>query len=271
MRVGVIGCGTIGSFVLGALVDGKIPGAVAAGVCVRNESSPGAARAASFGVPVVTTVEDLFKLRPDVVMETASHQALEHYGAQILRAGVDLIPLSLGALVDQDLLSSLVQAAEEGGSYLRIPSGGIGGLDALQAVIEAGVHSVTLTSRKPPKAWRGIPYVESLGIDLASVREPVVLFEGSARDCVKKFPQNINIAAALSLSGVGFERTMVRILADPTITLNRHEIHCEGDAGKFTVVMENLPVPTNPKTSYLACLSAVATLRHLRSAYRIGT
>jgi len=271
MRVGIIGTGTIGSYVLKSLVADKIPGAVAVGACVRNESSPGALRAAELGVVVVTEVDDLLKLRPDVVVETASHEALHRFGEVILRAGIDLIPLSLGALVDSDLLGRLVDAAEEGGAALHVPSGGIGGLDAMQAVIEAGVDSVTMISRKPPRAWRGIAYVESLGINLDAVTETTVLFEGPARDCVKKFPQNINIAAALSLAGVGFDRTMIRILADPTISLNRHEIHCEGDAGKFTVVMENLAVPTNPKTSYLACLSALATLRRLRSAYRVGT
>lgn len=271
MRVGIIGCGTIGGYLLGALTAGKIEGEVAVAVCVRNQGSQGVAQAQAHGVPVVTSLDDLIAQRPDLIVETASHQAVYDYGARILRAGIDLIPLSLGALVDGALLGALVDAAQAGGSLLHIPSGGIGGLDALAGAVEAGVTSVTMTSRKPPGAWRGIPYVEALGLDLAALTEPAVLYEGPARDCVREFPQNINIAAALSLAGIGFERTMIRILADPTITLNTHEIRCEGEMGRFSVVMENLPVPSNPKTTYMACLSAVAAVRRVRSAYRVGT
>ena len=271
MRVGIIGCGTIGGYLLDALAAGRIEGTTSAAVCVRNQVSKGVAEAQKHGVPVVMSVEDLIGHSPDLIVETASHDALAHHGSRILRAGIDLIPLSLGTLVDSGLLAELIHAAECGGSQLHIPSGGIGGLDALAAAVEVGVTSVTMTSRKPPVAWRGIPYVEALGLDLAALTEPTLLYEGPARDCVREFPQNINIAAALSLAGVGFDRTMIRILADPTITLNTHEIRCEGDAGRFTVVMENLPVPSNPKTTYMACLSTVAAVRRARAAYRVGT
>jgi aspartate dehydrogenase len=271
MRVGIIGLGTIGGFTLERVAAGQVPGAAAAVACVRHHNSRGLDLARRHGVPVVYRVEDMLGFQPDVIVETASHAALALHGETILRAGVDLVPLSLGALGDPQLLARLVDAAAAGGSVLHIPSGGIGGLDALQAAMQGEVASVTMTSRKPPRAWKGIPYVEALGLDLDAVAEPVLLYEGPARDCVKAFPQNINIAAALSLAGIGFDRTVVRILADPTITVNTHEIRCVGDTGRFTVVMENLPVPENPKTTYMACVSTVAALRRVRASYRVGT
>ena len=128
-----------------------------------------------------------------------------------------------------------------------------------------------MTSRKPPKAWTGLPYVEELDLDLDAMDRPTVLFDGPAKDCVKKFPQNINIAAALSLAGIGFEKTRIRILADPNVARNTHEIVSTGDAGKFTITLENVPDPDNPKTTFMACYSVLAALKNLRAPYRVGT
>lgn len=271
MRVGILGLGTIGGYVLDRLMREAIPGCEVAVVCVRSEASRGVSRARGHGVPLVTEVGDMLEHQPQVIVETASHEALQKHGEMILRAGIDLIPLSLGALVSTQLLETLIEAARDNDSILHIPSGGIGGLDALQAAMNTQVTEVTMTSRKPPEAWKSISYVQSLDLDLDRMTEPTLLYEGPARDCVKKFPQNINIAAALSLAGVGFDRTQIRILADPTVTLNTHEIHCEGESGRFHMVLENLPVPENPKTTYMACISTIAALKRIRSHYRIGT
>jgi aspartate dehydrogenase len=268
MKVGILGCGTIGSYVLDAVLAGKVEGAKVVAVAGRSK---GRAQAEAAGAEWLTDPWLLARRDLDVVVEAASHEAVEMYGAPILRAGVDLIPLSLGALVDGDLLGALVQASAEGRSRLHIPSGGIGGLDALQAALVAGVESVSMTTRKPPEAWKGIPYVASLGLDLDGLAGPTLLYEGPSSDCVKKFPQNINIAAALSLAGVGFDRTTIRIMADPFVKCNTHEILVEAETGRFRVILENVPVPENPKTSYLACASAVAALKRVRSLYRAGT
>ncbi len=271
MRIGILGCGTIGSYVLNSLMNGNIPGCEVAVVCVRSEGSRGVSKVRSYGIPLVTDIEEMLNYHPQAIIESASHEALQQHGETILRAGIDLIPLSLGALVNAELLETLTDAARDCGSILHIPSGGIGGLDALQAAVNTEVYEVTMTSRKPPVAWKNITYVQSLNLDLDRMTEPTLLYEGSARDCVTKFPQNINIAAALSLAGVGFDRTQIRIMADPTVTLNTHEIHCEGESGRFHMVLENLPVPENPKTTYMACISAIAALKRIRSHYRIGT
>ena len=271
IRVGIIGCGTIGGYVFDEIFSGKVKNTQVVMVCGRSDKSKGRKKVIESGIPWTTSVRDILKTGVEVVVEAASHEALESYGEEILENGIDLIPSSLGALVDSMLLDRFTNAAEAGGSRLHIPSGGIGGLDALQAAIQTDVASVTMTSRKPPVAWKGIPYVSELGVDLENVGKPIVLYEGPARDCVKKFPQNINIAAALSLAGIGFEQTQIRILVDPEVTRNTHEIQCRGTAGQFTIIMENIPVPENPKTTYMACLSVLATLKRIKALYRVGT
>ena len=271
LRVGIQGCGTIGRYVLEGLVDGAVSGAVPAVVMGRTDSSRGRERVRELDIPWVTDVDSMIEWAPDVVVEAASHAAVERDGLRILTAGIDLVPLSLGALVDGALLEELCEAARVSDSLLYIPSGGIGGLDALAQARCGDVYSVTMVSRKPPGAWKGIDYVEQLGVNLDALENPLQLYCGPARDCVKKFPQNINIAAALSLAGLGFDETMIEMYADPTVPINRHEITCEAESGRFTVIMENAPVPENPKTTYMACLSGLAALRRLRSNYRVGT
>ena len=269
--VGIVGCGTIGGFVLDALMRGKIPHAEARMVCGRSENSRGRPQARDYAVPWTTEPLALLERGVDVVVEAASHEALEKFGVALLKGGADLIPASLGALVDGELLRRLIDAAVQGGSRLHIPSGGIGGLDALRAYMQAGVQRVCMTTRKPPAAWKGIPCVERMQLDLERMQVPALLYSGPARDCVREFPQNINIAAALSLAGVGFEKTQINIWADPHVRYNTHEIECEGDAGRFFMRLENVPVPENPKTTYLACLSVVAALENTRACYRVGT
>jgi aspartate dehydrogenase len=271
IRVGLIGCGVIGGFVLDAFLGGKIDEAKLVVICQRSERPAEKNKALAHGIRWVTKAEELLKEKLDVVVEAASHQALEEYGVKILNAGMDLIPVSIGALVDARLLGRLIDAAAGGGSRLHLPSGGIGGLDAIQGLVLQEVEEISMTTRKPPNAWKGIPYVEKLGLDMDKVTVPTLLYEGPARDCVKKFPQSINIAAALSLAGIGFEKTKIRILADPGITHNTHEIQYRGEAGRLTMKFENVPVPANPKTSYLACLSVLAALKNIRSPYRVGT
>lgn len=271
LRIGIIGCGTIGSYVLDAVQINDVKNAKVAVVCGRTNQSKGKDKVDEYNIPWITNPDELLDYDLNVVVETASHEALADYGPKILRAGIDLIPLSLGTLVDANVLEELISEANSGNSILHVPSGGIGGLDALQAALIAGVDNVTMTTRKAPVAWKDIHYVEKMNLDLKNMEEPTVLYEGSARHCVKEFPQNINIAAALSLAGIGFDKTQIRIIADPHVKYNTHEISWEGKAGRFQMTLENEPVPTNPRTTYMACLSAVASLNRTRSPYRIGT
>jgi aspartate dehydrogenase len=152
-----------------------------------------------------------------------------------------------------------------------VPSGGIGGLDALKAACVAGVDEVTIAVTKPPAAWKGIPYVERLGIDLDGLRAARVLFEGPARDGVPHFPANVNIAAVLSMAGIGFDRTRLKVVADPALKYNTHYINVRGKTGSFSIKLENVPAPDNPKTAWLACYSALAALKAAKSPVRYGT
>jgi aspartate dehydrogenase len=166
---------------------------------------------------------------------------------------------------------SLEQAATEGGALLYVPSGGIGGLDALKAACAAGVENVTIAVTKPPAAWTGIPYVERLGVDLSKLTGSVVLFEGSAREGVPHFPANVNIAAVLSLAGIGFDRTRLKVVADPALKHNTHYIDIRGRTGNISIKLENVPSPDNPKTAWLACYSALAALKEVKGNIRYGT
>jgi aspartate dehydrogenase len=184
---------------------------------------------------------------------------------------VNVIVLSAGALVDDALCRAAQAAAKESGALLYVPSGGIGGLDALKTACLAGVDEVSIQVAKPPAAWKGIPYVEAGKVALDRLDAPLTLFEGPAREGVPHFPQNVNIAAVLSLAGIGWDRTRLKVVADPALTLNTHTIRVSGRSGRFTVVLENVPAPENPKTSWLACYSALAALREMESAWRFGT
>jgi len=144
-------------------------------------------------------------------------------------------------------------------------------LDALKAACAAGVDEVSIQVAKPPAAWKGIPFVDSLRIDLDCLERPLTLFDGSAREGVPHFPQNVNIAAVLSLAGIGFDRTRLKVVADPGLTHNTHTIRVSGRTGRFRVELENVPSPENPKTAWLACYSALAALRALASSARYGT
>jgi aspartate dehydrogenase len=267
MRVALLGGGTIARLVL----KHRTPGMEIVALAGRGPQSRGAALAREFSVPYVVGRERLLAARPDAVLEAASHEAVREHLVALLQAGVSVVVLSAGALADDTLRAAAERAAAASGSLLYVPSGGIGGLDALKTACLAGVDEVSIRVAKPPAAWKGIAYVEKLGVDLGSLQTPRTLFEGPAREGVPHFPQNVNIAAVLSLGGIGMERTRLEVVADPGLALNTHTIRVSGAAGRMTLVLENVPAPENPKTSWLACYSALAALRSLESKVRYGT
>jgi aspartate dehydrogenase len=271
MRIALLGAGTIARLVLQHLERGDLPGVEVAGIAGRSARSRGAELGRTHRVPFVVGVEALLALRPAVVVEAASHDAVREHVVPMLESGVGVVVLSAGALADDQLRRSAEDAAQRSGAMLYVPSGGIGGLDALKAACVAGVDRASIQVAKPPKAWKGIPYVEALGIDLDGLTEARTLFEGPAREGVPDFPQNVNIAAVLSLAGIGFDRTRLKVVADPSLTHNTHTIEVSGKTGRFRVVLENVPSPDNPKTAWLACYSALAALRLMTSRVRYGT
>src|SRR6267378_2021951 len=241
MRVGLLGGGVIARLFLEHARAGDMVGAEVVAIAGRNENSRGKALAREFGVTFVLGVDRLIAARPEVVIEAASHDAVRD------------------------------RAAEKHRAPLCLPSGGIGGLDALKAACAAGVDEVSIAVTKPPAAWKGIPYVERLKIDLERLAGPVTLFEGTAREGVPHFPANVNIAAVLSLAGVGFDRTRLKVVADPALKFNTHFITIRGKTGTMTLRFESVPSPDNPRTAMLACYSALAAFRQFNSPVRYGT
>jgi aspartate dehydrogenase len=267
MRVALLGGGTIARLVL----EHRPPGIEVVALAGRGPQSRGAALARNFSVPYVIGRERLLAMRPAAVLEAASHEAVREHLVPLLEAGVSVVVLSAGALADDALRAAAERAAAASGALFYVPSGGIGGLDALKTACLAGVNEVSIRVAKPPAAWKGIAYVEKLGIDLGELRAPKTLFEGPARQGVPHFPQNVNIAAVLALAGVGMDRTRLEVVADPALSHNTHTIRVSGAAGRMSVVLENVPAPENPKTSWLACYSALAALGSLESRTRYGT
>lgn len=272
MRIALIGGGTIARLVLEHVHRGELG---AFDVVALMGRPGGAARsqalAREFGVPYVEDRRALIAAAPQTVVEAAAHQAVREHLVPLLEARIGVVVLSAGALIDDALRNAAQEAASRSGALFFVPSGGIGGLDALKTACLAGVHEASVQVAKPPAAWKGIPYVEKSGIDLAGLTSACTLFEGSAREGVPHFPQNVNIAAILSLAGIGPDRTRLKVVADPALKLNTHTIQVSGRSGRFTVVLENVPAPENAKTSWLACYSALAALQALGSPVRYGT
>jgi aspartate dehydrogenase len=271
VRVGILGGGVIARLFLEHAGRGEMGDSQIVALAGRGEKSRGKALAREFRVPFVVGADKLIAARPDVVLEAASHEAVREHAEALLTSGVALIVLSGGALCDDDLRARLERAAAKHRALLYLPSGGIGGMDALKAACAAGVDEVSIAVTKPPAAWRGIPYVEQKRIDLDRLSGPATLFEGTAREGVPHFPANVNIAAVLSLAGVGFDRTRLKVVADPALRFNTHFITIKGKTGTIELRFESVPSPDNPKTAMLACYSALAAFRQFNSPVRYGT
>jgi len=271
MRIGIIGGGVIARLVLEHLRDGGLGDLQVVAIAGRSSQSKARPLAEAHGVPFVVGLEALAAAGPEAVVEAASHDAVREYGEALLTRGISFVALSGGALCDDALRDRLERAAARNRALLYVPSGGVGGLDALKAVCLAGADEVSIAVTKPPAAWQGIPYVEKLGIDLKNLSAPTVLFEGSARDGVPHFPANVNIAAVLSMAGIGFDRTRLKVVADPGLKFNTHFIVVRGKTGRIDIKFESVAMPENPKTSMLACFSALAAIRELGRGTRYGT
>jgi aspartate dehydrogenase len=271
MRIALLGAGTIARLVLEHASRGAMGDVEVVAVAARPGSTRAQALAREFAVPALDDRDSLMASRPDAVVEAASHDALREHLVPLLDGGISVVVLSAGALADDGFRKSAEVAAERTGAQLYVPSGGIGGLDALKAACAAGVDEVSIEVAKPPAAWKNIPFVQGLGLDLDRLAKPEILFDGAARAGVPHFPQNVNIAAVLSMAGIGFDRTRLKVVADPALTRNTHTIRVAGKSGRISVVMENVPSPDNPKTALLACYSALAAVRQMASRIRYGT
>ena len=208
-----------------------------------------------------------FPERADIAVECAPAVLLEDICRPMLEAGKAVMVLSVGALLPRP---HLIDLAKQKGGRILVPTGGLLGLDAVAAAAEGDIASVRMVTRKPPAGLAGAPYLEQHGISVDNLREAKRVFSGSARDAAAGFPANVNVVAALSLAGIGPDRTTIDIWADPAVTRNCHTIEVEADSARFTLSIENIP-SENPKTGRIVALSVLATLRKLNAPLRVGT
>ncbi len=264
MNVLLIGHGAIAEEVLKRL--GADEPATVTAVLVRARRLAETRTALPDTIEVVTSLDDL-RTTPDLAAECAGHAGVADHGAEVLRRGIDLIVISVGALADRALYERLTAAAIEGGAKLLLPAGAVAGADALAAARVGGLDEVTYVSRKPPRAWKGTPAEDIT--DLDTLAEETVLYEGSADEAARLYPQNANVAATIALAGAGFDRTRVRLIADPGAGGNIHQVHAEGTFGAFDIEVRGKPLADNPKTSSLAAYSVVAAIRRRAGAIEI--
>ncbi len=273
LNVGLIGCGAIGTTLAEAIDDGR---AGKIKLIIVHDSiiqrSKNLIRRLSKKPKIAKNPEQLIKNKNvDLIIEAASQDAVRQYAEKVLRADKDLMIMSVGALVDYKLFRRVRSLAEKTGRRIYVPSGAIAGLDGVRAAAIGKINEVILTTRKPPKGLKDAPFIQQEKIDLDAVSVAKKIYEGPALEACKLFPNNVNVAAALSLAGIGPERTIVRMVADPGISRNIHEISVRGEFGELKVRVENVPSPENPKTSYLAAVSAIASLRKITENVLVGT
>jgi aspartate dehydrogenase len=276
-NVGLIGCGTIGSELALAIDRGKVKKAAllliydkVESVAIELKSKLENSNTKTFSNFSQFVSSPAFA-KADIIVEAASQDAVKKFAKTIIQSGKDLIIMSIGALTESDLLYELLDIASKKEVHIYVPSGAIAGIDAIRSIRHL-LKSVTISTTKTPKALAGAPFFEKTRIKPESITKKRLIYEGTARDAVKKFPSNVNVAAALGLAGVGMDATRVKIIADPAISVNQHEITAKGKFGEIKIVLQNTPSPSNPKTSYLAVLSAVECLRSISDDnIRIGT
>lgn len=271
MRLGLIGCGSIGGAVAAAIERGDLPGLELIGIADLTGMEVVKRVAANIRCPVWTDIASLLSLKPDLVLEAASADAVRSCAAKVFEGGSDLMIVSIGALADAEFLQTLIELATKTQRHLHVPSGAIGGLDIIKAAVIDGLEECRLTTTKPPAAFDGVAYVRERGMDLSKIQHPTVIFEGTAREAAVWFPQNLNVAVTISLAGLGADKTTVRIVADPASVHNVHEVFLRGKFGEATVRLVNQPSPHNPKSSYLTALSVIAALQRLGRRFQLGT
>jgi len=249
LGVGLIGCGAIGTVLARAIDKGQTGDAHLVMIYdSATEKSQILVMKLTRKPRIAKNFEELIEREDiDLIIEAASQGAVKEYASKVLRAGKDLMIMSVGALVDSELINEIKRYAEGRGKRVYIPSGAIAGLDWVKAAVIGKVDHITLTTRKPPEGLGDAPYVKEKRIHLDALKNPTIIYEGPALEACRFFPVNVNVAAALGLAGIGLEKTGVRIIADPTIERNIHEIEVKGEFGELKIHTENVPSAETPK------------------------
>jgi len=217
--------------------------------------------------PPVLSIAALIQ-RSDLVIECAHVSVVPDLLKRAIRRRKDLLIISTGGLVGQE---RHLEKAKKRGCHITIPSGAVFGIDGLKAAALFPFKRVTLTTRKPPQSFEGVPFVVRKKIQLSRIKRPTVLFRGSLKKAIQNFPQNINVASTLAFSGIHPRRLKIQIIADPSKKRNSHEVVLEGPLGTLKSFCENVPSQENAKTSRLAIVSVLAALKALFDPVRVGT
>ncbi len=270
MKIALIGCGFIGEFIAKAVVDKKIDAELL--IIMDRHKNRTEHISKLFKTPPMTAkdIDDILNSKAELVIEAASIGAVKLFAQDILNSKKSIMTMSTGAFADQVFYDKVIKTARENNANIYLPSGAIGGLDAIRSASIGGIDQVTLETTKNPESLKGAPYLTENKIRLEEIDRKTVIFEGNAVEAINGFPANVNVAIALGLAGIGVEKTKVRIIADPDVGQNIHRIKVKGEFGEFTFNVKNLPSPQNPKTSYLAALSAIATLKKITSPVKIA-
>lgn len=263
--IGIIGSGAMGSIIAQAIDGGDAGGQLVAIADLDRNRAESLARTLR-QPPQIGTIPEI-AAQVDLIVEAAGADAVTEILREAIPHNKDVLVLSVGGLIDS---SDLIGQAARHGTKIYCPSGAIAGLDAIKAANIGTIEFARITTRKPPAGLEGAPYLEENDINISNLQEPKLVFEGTAREACRAFPTNVNVSAALSLAGIGVDKTTVRLIADPSLTRNIHEVEARGDSGAIRTITENTP-SNNLKTSRLAALSAIALLRDLAGSLHIGT
>jgi aspartate dehydrogenase len=270
-RIGLLGCGAMGTQIALAIDSGQIPATL---THIFDESKEKSALLVEklTGKPEIVENSHLLSSNPiDIVVEAASQDAVRDVSLSVLQNKKDLMIMSVGALLDESIYDILSDACKDFKKTIYLPSGAIAGLDGIKSVKDE-LESLSITTTKHPRSLKGAKFFETSDINLDEINSSTIIFDGIAKEAVSLFPANINVAALLSLTGIGSEKTSVKIIVDPNTDKNTHHIEAKGKFGKMTFTIENHPDANNPKTSRLAILSAIETLKkYCLNDIQIGT
>ncbi|MFH2028750.1 MAG: aspartate dehydrogenase [Nanoarchaeota archaeon] len=262
MKIGVIGCGAIGS-VLCRFIDKELKEHKLIAICDIDKDKAQKLKRLLKSKPITTTTDNLIQ-KSDLVIEAVSPKIVKNLLKECIKQKKHLMVMSVGGIIGNEHLLKRLKAR------LFIPSGAICGIDGVKAANIEKITSATITTTKNPKRLEDAPYIIKNKINLRNIKKKTTIFQGSALQAIEGFPRNVNVSATLSLAGIGPRKTKVKIIADPNVMTNTHEIEVIGTFGKMTAKIENVPSIKNPKTSHMAILSACATLKRLTSNVIIG-
>ncbi|MFA6805624.1 MAG: aspartate dehydrogenase [Candidatus Methanomethylophilaceae archaeon] len=260
MRIAIIGCGSIGSKLAKAADEMPEVKRIYL-IDVDKAAIEKVAAGLNKAFIIDSLEEELYHC--DLVVEAASQAAAKQFLPKVVARGVDMMIMSVGSLVDDDFRKMVFEKAKVTDAKIYIPTGALCGVDGLRSASVDEIESVHLTTMKGPKSLAGVQYLIDQGIDVDNLKERTVVYSGPAREAVKVFPKNVNVAATVSLLGIGFDKTQVSIVLDPAIKSNSHELRVKGRFGEMVCHTYNLLEPENPKTSHLASLSAIAALKRI--------